>query len=152
MHEAFRVASSGKRGPVHIDLPKDIMTAVLQGAAVPLPMQPPPQARGYMHIHGMHIACAFYTAGARLYAHARHAHRMGSTTGGGPQGARPRGEPAARRQEAHPLCRPGCQRRCGRADRARRTVQHPCHHHASRHGYAIALLTARNPPYLSKPL
>jgi len=44
MHEAFRVASSGKRGPVHIDLPKDIMTAVLQGAAVPLPMQPPPQA------------------------------------------------------------------------------------------------------------
>ena len=44
MHEAFRVASTGKRGPVHIDLPKDIMTAVLQGAAVPLPMQPPPQA------------------------------------------------------------------------------------------------------------
>ena len=29
---------------MHIDLPKDIMTAVLQGAAVPLPMQPPPQA------------------------------------------------------------------------------------------------------------
>ena len=80
MHEAFRVATTGKRGPVHIDLPKDIMTAVLQGAwlglgldpvgldphphphpspnphphphpnpnvlqgaAVPLPMQPPPQ-------------------------------------------------------------------------------------------------------------
>ena len=79
MHEAFRVASSGKRGPVHIDLPKDIMTAVLQGAAVPLPMQPPPQARGHMHMHGMHIACAFCAAGARRHgdmAHARHAHRM----------------------------------------------------------------------------
>ena len=69
MHEAFRVASSGKRGPVHIDLPKDIMTAVLQGAAVPLPMQPPPQARGrmHMHMHGMHIACAFCAAGARRH-------------------------------------------------------------------------------------
>ena len=42
VHEAFRVATTGKRGPVHLDLPKDIMTAVLQGAAVPLPMQPPP--------------------------------------------------------------------------------------------------------------
>tara|TARA_B100000795_G_scaffold109968_1_gene81181 strand:- start:771 stop:1265 length:495 start_codon:yes stop_codon:yes gene_type:complete len=76
MHEAFRVASSGKRGPVHIDLPKDIMTAVLQGAAVPLPMQPPPQARGYMHMHGIHLTCAFYAAGARLYAYSWHAHRM----------------------------------------------------------------------------
>jgi len=43
VHEAFRVASTGKRGPVHLDLPKDVMTTVLRGAAVPLPMQPPPQ-------------------------------------------------------------------------------------------------------------
>jgi len=42
VHEAFRVASTGKRGPVHLDLPKDVMTAVLKGAAVPLPIQPPP--------------------------------------------------------------------------------------------------------------
>ena len=43
MHEAYRVASTGKRGPVHLDLPKDVMTAILRGGSVPLPMQPPPQ-------------------------------------------------------------------------------------------------------------
>jgi len=42
MHEAFRVASTGKRGPVHLDLPKDVMTAVLRGASLPLPASPPP--------------------------------------------------------------------------------------------------------------
>ena len=42
VHEAFHVASSGKPGPVHIDLPKDVMTSVLRGAGVPLPMLPPP--------------------------------------------------------------------------------------------------------------
>ena len=42
VHEAFRVASTGKRGPVHLDLPKDVMTAVLRGSSLPLPMQPPP--------------------------------------------------------------------------------------------------------------
>jgi len=42
VHEAFRVASSGKPGPVHLDLPKDVMTAVLRGASLPLPLQPPP--------------------------------------------------------------------------------------------------------------
>jgi len=41
VHEAFRVASSGKPGPVHIDLPKDVMTAVLRGGSLPLPLQPP---------------------------------------------------------------------------------------------------------------
>lgn len=43
VHEAFRVASSGKPGPVHLDLPKDVMTAVLRGASLPLPRQPPPR-------------------------------------------------------------------------------------------------------------
>jgi len=42
VHEAFRVASSGKRGPVHLDLPKDVMTSLLRGGSLPLPMQPPP--------------------------------------------------------------------------------------------------------------
>lgn len=42
VHEAFHVAASGKPGPVHLDLPKDVMTAVLRGAGVPLPMLPPP--------------------------------------------------------------------------------------------------------------
>uniref|UniRef100_A0A7S2FZG0 Acetolactate synthase n=1 Tax=Haptolina brevifila TaxID=156173 RepID=A0A7S2FZG0_9EUKA len=42
VHEAFRVASSGKQGPVHLDLPKDVMTAILRGSSLPLPMQPPP--------------------------------------------------------------------------------------------------------------
>ena len=41
VHEAFRVASTGKRGPVHLDLPKDVMTAVLNGASLPLPENPP---------------------------------------------------------------------------------------------------------------
>jgi len=41
VHEAFRVALSGKQGPVHLDLPKDVMTAVLRGASLPLPLQPP---------------------------------------------------------------------------------------------------------------
>jgi len=43
VHEAFRVAASGKPGPVHIDLPKDVMTAVLRGGSLPLPLQPPPR-------------------------------------------------------------------------------------------------------------
>jgi len=42
VHEAIRVATSGKQGPVHLDLPKDVMTACLRGASLPLPMQPPP--------------------------------------------------------------------------------------------------------------
>ena len=42
VHEAYRVASTGKRGPVHLDLPKDVMTALLRGGSLPLPMQPPP--------------------------------------------------------------------------------------------------------------
>jgi len=42
VHEAYRVASSGKQGPVHLDLPKDVMTAILRGGSLPLPMQPPP--------------------------------------------------------------------------------------------------------------
>lgn len=41
MHEAFYVASSGKPGPVHIDLPKDVMTAVLRGSTPLLPLKPP---------------------------------------------------------------------------------------------------------------
>jgi len=41
VHEAYRVATSGKPGPVHLDLPKDVMTAVLRGSSLPLPMQPP---------------------------------------------------------------------------------------------------------------
>jgi len=41
VHEAYRVASSGKRGPVHLDLPKDVMTGLLRGGSLPLPMQPP---------------------------------------------------------------------------------------------------------------
>ncbi|KAL1511790.1 hypothetical protein AB1Y20_005076 [Prymnesium parvum] len=41
VHEAFRIAASGKPGPVHLDLPKDVMTSVLRGASLPLPLQPP---------------------------------------------------------------------------------------------------------------
>ena len=41
VHEAYRVASTGKRGPVHLDLPKDVMTALLRGGSLPLPLQPP---------------------------------------------------------------------------------------------------------------
>ena len=41
VHEAFRVASTGKRGPVHLDLPKDVMTSLLRGSGLPLPLQPP---------------------------------------------------------------------------------------------------------------
>ena len=44
VHEAFRVASTGKRGPVHLDLPKDVMTSLLKGEGLPLPAQPPPIA------------------------------------------------------------------------------------------------------------
>jgi acetolactate synthase-1/2/3 large subunit len=42
VHEAYRVASSGKQGPVHLDLPKDVMTSLLKGGSLPLPMSPPP--------------------------------------------------------------------------------------------------------------
>jgi len=42
VHEAYRVASSGKQGPVHLDLPKDVMTSLLRGGSLPLPMSPPP--------------------------------------------------------------------------------------------------------------
>jgi len=42
VHEAFYVASSGKPGPVHLDLPKDVMTTLLRGAAPALPLKPPP--------------------------------------------------------------------------------------------------------------
>jgi len=41
VHEAFHVASSGKPGPVHLDLPKDVMTAILRGAGAPLAEKPP---------------------------------------------------------------------------------------------------------------
>jgi len=41
VHEAFHVAASGKPGPVHLDLPKDVMTSVLAGSCVPLPLKPP---------------------------------------------------------------------------------------------------------------
>ena len=41
VHEAFHVAASGKPGPVHLDLPKDVMTSVLQGPSVPVPLLPP---------------------------------------------------------------------------------------------------------------
>lgn len=36
VHEAFRVATTGKRGPVHLDLPKDIMVALLHGDELPV--------------------------------------------------------------------------------------------------------------------
>ena len=42
VHEAYRVALTGKQGPVHLDLPKDVMTSLLKGASLPLPMSPPP--------------------------------------------------------------------------------------------------------------
>jgi acetolactate synthase-1/2/3 large subunit len=41
IHEAFHVAASGKPGPVHIDLPKDVMTGILRGSCLPLPLTPP---------------------------------------------------------------------------------------------------------------
>jgi acetolactate synthase-1/2/3 large subunit len=41
IHEAFHVAASGKPGPVHIDLPKDVMTSLLRGAGAPLAHTPP---------------------------------------------------------------------------------------------------------------
>ena len=41
IHEAFHVAASGKPGPVHIDLPKDVMTGVLRGSSLPLQLKPP---------------------------------------------------------------------------------------------------------------
>jgi acetolactate synthase-1/2/3 large subunit len=40
VHEAFRVANSGKKGPVHLDLPKDIMTTILDGDLLPPPQMP----------------------------------------------------------------------------------------------------------------
>eukprot|EP00937_MAST-01D_sp_MAST-1D-sp2_P007481 g7481.t1 len=40
VQEAFAVAMSGKRGPVHLDLPKDVMTATLEGALLPPPYDP----------------------------------------------------------------------------------------------------------------
>jgi acetolactate synthase-1/2/3 large subunit len=42
VHEAYRVASTGKQGPVHLDLPKDVMTALLAGGSLPLALHPPP--------------------------------------------------------------------------------------------------------------
>jgi len=33
--EAFAIANHRKKGPVHIDLPKDVMTTILQGASLP---------------------------------------------------------------------------------------------------------------------
>ena len=51
VHEAFRVATSGKPGPVHLDLPKDVMTAVLRGAGLPLPLQPPPAPIDHAALH-----------------------------------------------------------------------------------------------------
>lgn len=36
MQKAFRVASSGRPGPVHIDLPKDMLNAVITGPAPPV--------------------------------------------------------------------------------------------------------------------
>jgi acetolactate synthase-1/2/3 large subunit len=40
INEAFAVAMSGKRGPVHIDLPKDIMTSVVESQYLTLPSVP----------------------------------------------------------------------------------------------------------------
>ena len=42
INEAFAVAMSGKRGPVHIDLPKDVMTTLLQGPCLEVPSLPAP--------------------------------------------------------------------------------------------------------------
>jgi acetolactate synthase-1/2/3 large subunit len=42
VHEAFSVAMSGKRGPVHLDLPKDVMVALLHGEELPVSV---PRAR-----------------------------------------------------------------------------------------------------------
>jgi len=39
--EAFAIANHRKKGPVFIDLPKDIMTATLQGGALPAAAHPP---------------------------------------------------------------------------------------------------------------
>lgn len=41
MHEAFAVATSGKKGPVHIDLPKDVMVSILNGEELPVSVPPP---------------------------------------------------------------------------------------------------------------
>lgn len=41
VHEAFAVAQQGKKGPVHLDLPKDVMVALLQGESLPVVPQPP---------------------------------------------------------------------------------------------------------------
>jgi len=41
VHEAFAVAQSGKKGPVHLDLPKDVMVALLHGDELPVAPQPP---------------------------------------------------------------------------------------------------------------
>lgn len=37
VHEAFEVALGGKPGPVHLDLPKDVMTAICDGPLLPAP-------------------------------------------------------------------------------------------------------------------
>ncbi len=43
LHEAFRVARSGRPGPVHVDLPADVLTAI--GTYVPPSRQPRPHDR-----------------------------------------------------------------------------------------------------------
>ena len=57
VHEAFRVASTGKRGPVHLDLPKDVMTAVLNGASLPLPENPPEIAIDRRAVERASLSC-----------------------------------------------------------------------------------------------
>lgn len=44
VHEAFAVAMTGKRGPVHLDLPKDVMVALLHGDELPVSVPPPRSA------------------------------------------------------------------------------------------------------------
>jgi len=44
VHEAFLVANSGKKGPVHLDLPKDVMVALLSGEELPISAPPPIKA------------------------------------------------------------------------------------------------------------
>lgn len=41
MREAFVVANTGKKGPVHIDLPKDVMVSLLSGEELPVSEHPP---------------------------------------------------------------------------------------------------------------
>jgi acetolactate synthase-1/2/3 large subunit len=44
VHEAFAVANSGKKGPVHLDLPKDVMVALLSGEELPVSAPSPLKA------------------------------------------------------------------------------------------------------------